>query len=1285
VTTNHVTTNTAPTLELNTLADLSPAEVKKVIDAAAYLRTLKLQHAADTAAITHLARKQTLEAARIKAVSGNAVDLAALARAEAAEAKAGTAAINASKKAGYETYIPKPAVAPALSPRTVTDNPDDVRVYEYILQSLHNKLTNTYSSAHNFATMLYDTTDPLLDQLRNITFNQLSAFIIYEHQAAMIFMNPDGTTDSDATIAHELMTAAYTASHADVPSYRPMTIEPTIVSTNLIYLPDDPEVDFEPPPNYQGDVAHPWQFIAFRDRGTNYQHSSLLRNNEGYPSKVLSAATPLHKIRNYLWKDTYIGEPRQAMNLEYALYNYSRDNYNVGFIAIYDPQSELYLGSRDVSYNITHSTVNTVYSGAENITVIVPPSVTSIPDNAFCSSDGEDGLLPFNITSITYSSILTNIGSNAFKNSNPAKFDISGGSTTTYTSLQNPTYLDPGSSFFIYIRQGLSLNVTRETSRVVVTMSPGNNLWVYDYDNNKNYNSNGNLLYAVFDASGYELSMKNVIVRDEPYDSINIYGNLTSSGNTIISYVPYYVMTLTPYSSLHIKARRPTMMVQMWYNDVSPMPRAALSSAVIGDNAFSYNNTLSTITFPDNCCSIGSGAFSFMTQLRQITLPDTMTSIGDEAFANSAIQLIKIPASLTTVGINLFLNNAPLQVIVDTIPPALTGIAEQLPACSIIFTTSETNKDAIITSLLGISTQALAVLVDTPPAAPLDLSGSPLDGGILLSWAPADPLNGSVIESYTLVMSGVEIENITSPYTLRELTNMKSYTLRIIAKNASGLVSPPSEPILVTPMPISPPFTDLITESPYALYTADITILPIDQGIVNGWLVSDAPIRIYGPATDYTISDKSFTLSNIVTGRYCILTSTPSSSIALQTYTGQAISLTLVKLGDKLNRFTKHISCADTGLQVFTVNGIPVIHGDTITLRNCTNPAIVVTPNDPDATVILQGATGLTEGLNDVTVQISASDRATTDFYTITIQAFLNTYSRHTANVLQAVMTEEGSLQQVIRFLMADINQNPEGEEQILTCFLEDAATSPAAIPLILEVASQFAAKSLTNAALLQQGLTPNLPYDLNPTLTSRLLSQIPEEFRDDSYSPSTLALLLPDATNHIVVDMAQTDILLSLVPGIPYKMSAALRGIQSTTNSTVTYVRTESERYLMVDDTPSKLILFTFPDGRQRYLLLQAFGSPMGSTGILMAHMEPNTTITLSPAVASIRIGARATITARIRPESIPVIWTSNSPCVSVNQSGVITAVGKGTAIVTASSIDGSVRGQTVLEVVPN
>ena len=64
----------------------------------------------------------------------------------------------------------------------------------------------------------------------------------------------------------------------------------------------------------------------------------------------------------------------------------------------------------------------------------------------------------------------------------------------------------------------------------------------------------------------------------------------------------------------------------------------------IGDRAFEYCTSLTSITIPESVTSIGLGAFEYCFSLTSITIPDSVTSIGDFAFEECS--------SLTSITLN---------------------------------------------------------------------------------------------------------------------------------------------------------------------------------------------------------------------------------------------------------------------------------------------------------------------------------------------------------------------------------------------------------------------------------------------------------------------------------------------------------------------------------------------------------------------------------------------------------------------------------------------------------
>ena len=95
----------------------------------------------------------------------------------------------------------------------------------------------------------------------------------------------------------------------------------------------------------------------------------------------------------------------------------------------------------------------------------------------------------------------------------------------------------------------------------------------------------------------------------------------------------------------------------------------------IGDSAFFFCESLTSITLPDSLTSIGDEAFYHCESLTSIALPDSLTSIGDEAFAScNALTAITLPNSLLSIGDEAF---AYCDLTTVTLPDSLSSIGDE--------------------------------------------------------------------------------------------------------------------------------------------------------------------------------------------------------------------------------------------------------------------------------------------------------------------------------------------------------------------------------------------------------------------------------------------------------------------------------------------------------------------------------------------------------------------------------------------------------------------------------
>ena len=96
----------------------------------------------------------------------------------------------------------------------------------------------------------------------------------------------------------------------------------------------------------------------------------------------------------------------------------------------------------------------------------------------------------------------------------------------------------------------------------------------------------------------------------------------------------------------------------------------------IGDNAFYFCESLTSVTIPDSVTAIGDSAFSYCDSLTSVSIPDSVTAIGDEAFYScSSLTSVNIPDSVTSIGDRAFSYCDSLTSV--SIPDSVTAIGDE--------------------------------------------------------------------------------------------------------------------------------------------------------------------------------------------------------------------------------------------------------------------------------------------------------------------------------------------------------------------------------------------------------------------------------------------------------------------------------------------------------------------------------------------------------------------------------------------------------------------------------
>ena len=95
----------------------------------------------------------------------------------------------------------------------------------------------------------------------------------------------------------------------------------------------------------------------------------------------------------------------------------------------------------------------------------------------------------------------------------------------------------------------------------------------------------------------------------------------------------------------------------------------------IGDKAFYFCSSLTSVTIPDSVTTIGGSTFQDCESITSVTIPESVTAIGNYAFAEcDSLTSVTIPDSVTTIGDAAFYLCSSLTSV--TIPDSVTTIGD---------------------------------------------------------------------------------------------------------------------------------------------------------------------------------------------------------------------------------------------------------------------------------------------------------------------------------------------------------------------------------------------------------------------------------------------------------------------------------------------------------------------------------------------------------------------------------------------------------------------------------
>jgi hypothetical protein len=271
--------------------------------------------------------------------------------------------------------------------------------------------------------------------------------------------------------------------------------------------------------------------------------------------------------------------------------------------------------------------------------IIIPDSVTSIGDHAFygCSS----------LTSVTIPDSVTSIGDDAFH---------------SCSSLTSVTIPDSVTSIGDHAFQDC-------TSLTSVTIP--NSVTSIEYETFFNCTSLTSVTIpnSVTSIGGqaflYCTSLTSVTIPDS-VTSIGGGAFISCSGLTSIT-IPSSVTSIGGRAFSHCY-NITSINVNAGNNEYSSQDGVLYNKNKTTLIQYPLKKPSSSFTIPDSVTSIGDCAFLYCTSLTSVTIPDSVTSIGDNAFNNcSGLTSITIPSSVTSIGDNAFNNCTSFTtIIVDT-------------------------------------------------------------------------------------------------------------------------------------------------------------------------------------------------------------------------------------------------------------------------------------------------------------------------------------------------------------------------------------------------------------------------------------------------------------------------------------------------------------------------------------------------------------------------------------------------------------------------------------------